>query len=242
MANRRMLAKSISTSIEVNNLSLPARLLFTWMIPHADDDGRLKGDPKYIKATVVPYTNWSPNTIKSYLVVMNNIGLIHYWQDNSEWFIEFVKWKAYQQLRKDRYHASDLPSFSTDSVNQAVTSSQPSDSQVTPEANISESSTSEFKKGEYKEEVADKNIPIIDLKKFKPEDAGETAALEAFIALEPDNERAFTTTYYWAYKQGLPADLFYQFKSEIKQDKTIKKKGAVFRTKVEAYLQKRKKS
>ena len=44
MAISRMLHKSISHSIQVNRLSPEARLLFTWMIPHADDEGRIKGE------------------------------------------------------------------------------------------------------------------------------------------------------------------------------------------------------
>lgn len=62
-----MLHKKISVSIQVNNLSLPAKLLFTWLISHADDEGRLKGDILYVKATVVPMTNWSKSKVKSYL-------------------------------------------------------------------------------------------------------------------------------------------------------------------------------
>src|SRR3990167_3598798 len=109
MAKARMLHRSISTSSQVNRLSLPARLLFTWMIPHADDEGRLKGSAEYIKASVVPMTNWTFKRIKSYLEEIKSSGLIHYWQQNNEWFIEFAKWRQYQQIRKDRFEYSNLP-------------------------------------------------------------------------------------------------------------------------------------
>jgi len=66
MAKARMLHKTISTSSQVNKLSLPARLLFTWAIAHADDDGRLRGDPEYIKATVVPMVRWSFKKVERY--------------------------------------------------------------------------------------------------------------------------------------------------------------------------------
>lgn len=59
MAKARMIHKKISASTQVNRLTLPARLLFSWMIPHADDEGRIKGEPEYIKAVVVPMTRWS---------------------------------------------------------------------------------------------------------------------------------------------------------------------------------------
>ena len=54
MANRRMIAKSISVSDETNSISDFAALLFTWLIPHTDDYGVIPGSPGRIKALVVP--------------------------------------------------------------------------------------------------------------------------------------------------------------------------------------------
>ena len=65
MAKARMLHKKISISLQVNSLPLPAKLLFTWLIAHTDDEGRILGSPKYIKATVVPMTNWSTILIQN---------------------------------------------------------------------------------------------------------------------------------------------------------------------------------
>ena len=45
MANRRMIAKSISVSDEANALGDFAALLFTWLIPHSDDYGVIPGSP-----------------------------------------------------------------------------------------------------------------------------------------------------------------------------------------------------
>jgi len=67
---RRMLYAKISVSQDVNKLSIEERLLFTWLIAHGDDEGRLEGDPLYIRNKVVPYMNWSPKKIGRYL---NNI-------------------------------------------------------------------------------------------------------------------------------------------------------------------------
>lgn len=156
----RMLHLSISKSLQVDSLPLPARLLFTWMIAHADDDGRIKGEPKYIKGSVVPLTNWSTKNIQKYLELMKNTGLIYYWQENTQWFVEFVKWNMYQHIRSDRYKSSDLPSFIKDTGNQVSTNQQPDDNQEEPEANISESNPNEFNISESKEEepIAVKNI------------------------------------------------------------------------------------
>lgn len=53
-ARARMLSPTISTSERVNLLSLKDALLYTWLLPHADDQGRLTGVPITIKALVVP--------------------------------------------------------------------------------------------------------------------------------------------------------------------------------------------
>lgn len=242
-----MLHKKISVSSQVNKLSLPAKLLFTWMISHADDQGRLKGDPEYIKATVAPMTNWSFKRIKDYLGEMKNVGLIHHWQLNDELFIEFIKWNAHQSIRKDRFIPSDLPSNNDKNDNQLTTSIQPSDIPKTPQYNIDESNPKEFNKSEYKDNltkpIADEKpsnrYEIINPKIYEPQSEGEVAAKEAWDKLEPYNLLAFQTTYLKALRRGLPPTLFYQFTSEIKQDTTIEKKGAVFNKKVDDYFTKK---
>lgn len=242
MAKARMLHKSISVSMQVNSLPLQARLLFSWLIPHADDEGRLKGDPTYIKANVVPMTNWSPKNIKSWLEQMTDCGLIYYWQKNNEWFIEFAKWNDFQTIRKDRFVQSKLPSYKELNVNQTTTISQPSDNQQTPQYNISESNSREVNISESNGEqsVADdktsQKYQLVNPKDFQPSTEGETAACEAWKKLEPNNPLALATTYLHAYKCGLPPHLFYVFTSEINQDSTIVNRGAVFNQKVKEYL------
>jgi hypothetical protein len=235
-----MLHKKISTSEDVNKLSLPARLLFTWMIAHADDEGRLKGEPSFIKVAVVPYTNWSKKLIEQYLNQMKDVGLIYYWKKNNQRFIEFPKWNEYQSIRKDRFEPSKLPSFSDKNDNQVSTNSQPEVNQTTHQANISEVNKRESNISEIKE-VADKKSftdigELIHPKRFIPSNPGESEALRTWKRLEPNNPLAFTTTYLWAYKKGLSSGKFGVFASEIEQDLTVKNKGAVFLSKVKAYL------
>ena len=243
MAKARMLHKKISVSTQVNKLSLPARLLFTWMIPHTDDEGRLKGDPEFIKATVVPMTKWSFKTVRNYLEEIKNQRLIYYWEENKEWFIEFVKWNEHQQIRKDRFEESNLPSFNKGNNNLLTTKRQPEDNQEAPQSNISELNKIEVNQSEYNhnEPIAEKNsykniAGVINPKTFEPKSEGELAAKEAWDKLEPYNPLAFNSTYLKALQRGLPTNLFYQFVSEIKQDPSIENKGAVFNKKVADYF------
>ena len=244
MAKARMLHKTISTSSQVNKLSLPARLLFTWAIAHADDDGRLRGDPEYIKATVVPMVRWSFKKIERYLEEMYQIGLIYLWTNpkTSEWFVEFINWKKYQSIKSDRYKPSYLPSFNEESGATLEPNGIQNGTETTPQSNISKLNEIKTNKSEY---IADKELigaveektkRILFPKDFEPSNEVEMAALEAWKKLEPNNPFAFMPTYLSAARKGLPVGMFYQFVSEIKQDPKIESKGKVFNSKVKGYL------
>lgn len=250
MAKARMLHKKISLSMQVNDLSLPAQLLFTWMISHADDDGKLRGEPEYVKATVVPMKKWSFSLIKKYIEEIKSNKLIYYWNKNDEWFIQFIKWNEHQSIKSDRYKQSDLPSFEggggdpqspdeiqTDSKVDTQSSVIESSNKVNPvEVNSSESKGSEIAdKNSYKQET---KISIPDLKNMKS--PSQVAAYEVWKEFEPDNLRAFYTTYLLVAFKGVPAEIIYQFASEMRQDKTIKNPGAVFNNKAENYLKNKK--
>jgi len=218
-------------------------LLFTWMIAHADDEGRLRGEPEFVKATVVPMSKWSHKRIKKYLQELKNEKLIYYWQENDDWVVEFVKWNSHQTIRKDRFTPSDLPGYYSDDDNQKTASRQPRGNHQTTQANKSEANRSELNKSESKRNgIADKVYKgngIINPKSFKATTKGEIAALEAWEQLEPFNPLAFKTTYLEALKRGLPSDRFYVFCSEIRQDNSIENPGAVFNQKVKSYLESR---
>ncbi|OIP58158.1 MAG: hypothetical protein COX79_01815 [Candidatus Levybacteria bacterium CG_4_10_14_0_2_um_filter_36_16] len=240
MAKARMLHKKISVSTQVNKLYLPARLLFTWMIAHADDEGRLKGDADYIRAIVVPMTKWSFKKIGNYLEEIKNAGLIYYWQQNGEWFVEFIKWREHQSIRSDRYISSLLPSFMKGTDDKLATNSQPDDNQKPTQDNIVQSKIKQenFNKSEYKED-ADKTSKVINPRTFTPSNDGESIALETYKRLEPNNPFAFQATYLKALKRGLPLHLFGEFASQIEQDNSVKNRGAVFNIKVDEYFENR---
>lgn len=245
MAKARMLHNKISTSSQVNKLSLPAKLLFTWMIAHADDDGRMKGDPACVKAKVVPMVNWSFKRIEAYLWEIKNAELIYYWKQKDEWFIEFKKWKGHQSIKADRYKPSDLPSFDDENGNVVVPENIQKQSGREPqfkiiESNVDKHSKIKFKKSELKnEEIADKkslSYRNINSEKFTSSSNGKSVAFDTWKRLEPDNSKALQLTYLRALKLGLPEHKFGEFASEIEQDSNIRNRGAVFNKKVTIYL------
>ncbi len=243
MAKARMLHNKISTSLQVNKLSPPAQLLFTWMIAHADDDGRMRGEAESIKGTVVPLKKWSFKKIKHYLEEMHDAGLIYWWPNlkTEEWFVEFINWGKYQQIKSDRYKPSDLPSLTNNNGSNLETDGIQNGTTSATQSNISELNPTESNKSEY---VADKEFLGMEVEKnytskfFNPTNEGEVAANEAHIALEPDHPWALKLTYLRALEKGLPPNMFYQYVREIKQDPTIENKGKVFNAKVKEYFEK----
>lgn len=117
VATKRMLSKSISQSLQVDSLSLQAQLLFTWMIPHADDEGRMNGTPRWVKGTVVPLKsnrNWSERSIELYLLEMAGVKLIYYWYQGGNRYLQFPTWREYQTIQTDRAQLSRIPAYNGD--------------------------------------------------------------------------------------------------------------------------------
>src|ERR1019366_1144653 len=81
MARRRYLSTEISIDLAVNRLAVKhsdfAALLYTWLIPHAKDNGTMKGDPEEILAIVVPLRrDKCESDIEAALIAMQDEELI----------------------------------------------------------------------------------------------------------------------------------------------------------------------
>jgi uncharacterized phage protein (TIGR02220 family) len=97
MASGRMLRAQISLSPQVNDLSLKAALLFTWIIPHLDDFGRIYAHPRRIKAIVVPMMNdINVDEISSLLNEMLIQKLIILYTLEDELYLQFTKFDQHQ--------------------------------------------------------------------------------------------------------------------------------------------------
>lgn len=98
MATGRMLRAQISCSPQVNDLSLKAALLFTWMIPHVDDFGRMQANPRRIKAIVVPMRDdINLKEIHSALLEMEKQNLLVLYSVENELYISMRKFEQHQQ-------------------------------------------------------------------------------------------------------------------------------------------------
>ncbi|WP_341348619.1 DnaD domain protein [Paenibacillus sp. FSL H3-0469] len=117
MAEKRMLSKVISISEKVNELpDIFDMLLYTWMIPHADDFGRLAGSPGKIKALVVPMLEKSIKDIRESLHVLDHQGLILWYEVDGERVVQIQQFEKHQQGLHKRTR-SKFPDFPGNSGN-----------------------------------------------------------------------------------------------------------------------------
>jgi hypothetical protein len=117
MAEKRMICKSISVSEDVNFLpDIFDMLLFTWMIPHSDDFGRLPGSPAKVKAIVVPMLDKSVKEIEDSLQRLQGSSLINWYEISGEKFIQLITFEKHQSGLHKRTK-SKYPEFPRDSRN-----------------------------------------------------------------------------------------------------------------------------
>lgn len=111
MADGRMIKKLISTSKKLANLKTDsARLLYTWLIPHLDIEGRFSGEPDIVKGYIVPrLKTMDYDKIDAYLADMHENNLIDLYEVEGDKYLELIKFHKFQTLRKDRESASQIP-------------------------------------------------------------------------------------------------------------------------------------
>lgn len=109
MATGRMLRGQISVSPQVNDLSIKATLLFTWLIPHVDDFGRINAHPRRLKSIIFPMRDdITISDIDESLYQMADQGLIILYKIDNETFLQMTKFDQHQRI--DKRTASKLPS------------------------------------------------------------------------------------------------------------------------------------
>ena len=110
MAEGRMLKKQISISKKLTLLkSDSARLLYTWLIPHLDVEGRFSADPAVVKGQIVPRLKMTKKKVWEYLQDMAQNELIILYEDDGDYYLEFTVFEKHQNIRKDREAGSKIP-------------------------------------------------------------------------------------------------------------------------------------
>lgn len=97
-----MIGKVIVSSEKVDNLPIEAQLLYTWMIPFADDFGFLPGTAKTIKANIFPMKDITVEQVGSILELIWNQHLISLVPQNGKQFYHINDFEKHQNLKRDR--------------------------------------------------------------------------------------------------------------------------------------------
>lgn len=93
----RMIYPQIATSLSIASVSALAELLFWRILPQADDQGRLTGDPRQLKAIACPMREeLTTDNIPELLSELKRGELIICYSNSSTAYIQITKWWDYQ--------------------------------------------------------------------------------------------------------------------------------------------------
>ena len=113
MARGRFISKEICVDMEVNKLSSPwSMLAFTWLITHADREGRTYGDPSIVKSLVFPRLDnrVTSKEVEDFIKEWNDLGLIIWYEVGGDKFIQFPNFEKHQLgMKKEREPVSSIP-------------------------------------------------------------------------------------------------------------------------------------
>ena len=109
-----MLSKRVARSNKIACLSSDtARMIYSWLIPYTDVEGRMEADPRLLKADIAPLLDHvTAEVINNVLLELHKIGLIILYlsDDESKQYLQITKFEDNQKnLRKDREAPSRIP-------------------------------------------------------------------------------------------------------------------------------------
>ncbi|MCE5199570.1 MAG: hypothetical protein ABFD54_14745 [Armatimonadota bacterium] len=190
MARGRFISKCIVGDKAISDLSSDtSRLAFTWLIVHADCEGRVFGDPAMVASMLFPRRrDITPKKMARFIDEWAEHGLVVRYQVEDDTFLELPSFKKHQQgLRPDREAASIVPPNPNNPEASIWANSEP-----TPEEDGNSSSISISQgqpkgeaKGEVKGEVSSISIKSNDRNDFDPDADFAIALIEQFRRLNP---------------------------------------------------------
>ena len=110
MARKRMIDPNIWQSEDFGKLSLLAKIVFIGLFSNADDEGRGRANPVYLKSTLFPYEESmrSADIEKTLSEISSNMSVVFYSYDGSDYY-SLYNWDNWQKI--DKPTESKLPAF-----------------------------------------------------------------------------------------------------------------------------------
>lgn len=116
MARKRMIDPGIWSSEDFSKLSSFSKLIFIGLFSLADDEGRGKANPSYLKSMLFPYEEGirSADIKKTLQEIASTMSVIFYTHDEKEYYA-LKSWGKFQTI--NRPSPSDVPDPPSDSLN-----------------------------------------------------------------------------------------------------------------------------
>ena len=111
-----MIDPNMWQSEDFGKLSLLAKIVFIGLFSNADDEGRGRANPVFLKSILFPYNEGmrSADIEKALCEISSNMSAIFYSCDGSNYY-SLYSWNRWQKIDKAR--SSELPAFEEDNPN-----------------------------------------------------------------------------------------------------------------------------
>ncbi len=116
MARKRMIDPNIWQSEDFSKLSTLAKLVFIGLFSLADDEGRGRSNPVYLKSSLFPYEESirSADIDKTLSEISSNMSVIFYSCDGNSYY-SLYNWNTWQKI--DRPSESKIPEYDKEKMN-----------------------------------------------------------------------------------------------------------------------------
>ena len=117
MSKRRMISEDFFQSEGVIDWTMRQRLLVLGIIANADDQGRIRGHPKWLKSRIFPYDDFTPKDIEDDLqAISSGNDTILLYKAKGKRCIQLTNWWEYQSLQWAKPSSLPAPDDWTDHI------------------------------------------------------------------------------------------------------------------------------
>ena len=100
MARRRMIDPNFWVSEDVSKLTYVERIMLIGMFSNADDFGKGRANPVYLRSTIFPYDDISNDEMRKMLQsISKSSNIVIYSIDDCEYY-KFINWEKWQTVQK----------------------------------------------------------------------------------------------------------------------------------------------